>query len=140
VGEAFELFFRLTGQTDARVMVEVHHPGAVADVQPCVPETRFAVTATRVSSDTPVQATTVQPAPDAGWLEQLPPGGIRQLFAHLSAHGTVTESEAASMLGSQRAVRGFSIRFEEYAKKAPFAIRIDTIAGVKRYVREGSNQ
>ncbi|MFT4628273.1 MAG: hypothetical protein ACI8PZ_006968, partial [Myxococcota bacterium] len=28
--------------------------------------------------------------------------------------------------------------FEQYAAKAPFVIRIDVVAGVKRYVREGS--
>jgi hypothetical protein len=64
----------------------------------------------------------------------LPLGGVRQLFAHLAAHGAVTEAEATAMLGSSRAVRQFSIRFEEYARQAPFAVRIETVAGVKRYV------
>jgi hypothetical protein len=137
VGEEVELFFRLAGRADARVLVELHHPSAVADVQPCVLDARFTVTAMRAAAEAVVEPTATSPAIESSWLEQLPEGGVRQLFAHLAAHGTVTEGEAATMLGSQRAVRQFSIRFEEYAQKAPFAVRIDTVGGVKRYVREG---
>ena len=45
----FELVFRLTGNTDARVLVEMNHPSAVSDVTPCVLESRFAVSAGRVA-------------------------------------------------------------------------------------------
>ncbi|HRE88281.1 MAG TPA: hypothetical protein PK095_03990, partial [Myxococcota bacterium] len=34
VGETFELFFRLTGRTEARVLIEVYHPGGSAEVTP----------------------------------------------------------------------------------------------------------
>ena len=50
----------------------------------------------------------------------------------------MTEVEAVAMLGNQRALRRFAIRFEDYAAKAPFSVRIDIVAGVKRYVREGA--
>ena len=50
VGEPFELFFRLTGPADARVLVEIHHQGAEADVVSCVVDGRFAVTAPRGTS------------------------------------------------------------------------------------------
>jgi hypothetical protein len=43
------------------------------------------------------------------------------------------------MLGDARGVRRFALRFEEYAGKVPFAVRIDVVGGVKRYVREGSS-
>ena len=45
-------------------------------------------------------------------------------------------------LGTDRRehVRRFARQFEEYARKAPFAVRIDVVAGVKRYVREGNSQ
>lgn len=136
VGERFELFFRLTGALDARVRIELYHPSAVAEVMAYSPEERFAVTAARVpASTTPVVAS---PATQAGWLEQFTEPGIRQFFEHLAAHGTVTEGEARTMLGSPRSVRQFALRFEEYARKAPFAVRIEAVAGVKRYVREGS--
>jgi hypothetical protein len=65
---------------------------------------------------------------------------VRDLFAHLAAHGVVTAQDATRLLGNERKVRRFSNRFEDYAAKAPFEIRIDTVAGVKRYVREGASR
>jgi hypothetical protein len=172
VGQPFEIFFRLSGSTDARVLVELHHPGAEADVTPGGPTTRFAVSAGRVAVERDVtqlppevrlrspgreyrsetERIAGQPSGQVGgqvsgqdsgqgqrWLEQLPEGGVRQVFAHLAAYGTVTEAEAAGMLGDARGVRRFALRFEEYAGKVPFAVRIDVVGGVKRYVREGSS-
>ncbi|MFT4628840.1 MAG: hypothetical protein ACI8PZ_007536 [Myxococcota bacterium] len=130
--ETFELFFKLTGPTDGRVDVELLHSGAVADVQPCVVDRRFTVAGTGPrESDAPSPT-------DTGWLDALPEGGVRQLFEHLAAHGAVTETEAAAILGGARQVRKLARKFEQYAAKAPFVIRIDVVAGVKRYVREGS--
>ena len=137
VSTAFELFFRLTGSTDTRVQVELYHPSAVANVRPTIPEARFAVSAGRsLAEATPV----AEPTPSAtdNWLNALPDTGVRALFTHLATHGSISESEATAMLGSQRALRRFSLHFEEYAKYAPFTIRIDVIGGVKRYVREGT--
>jgi len=137
VGEAFELFFRLSGTTEARVLVELHHPGAEADVTPCTVDGRFAVTAARTVGVSPgAPARIVQ---RREWLESLPAGGVRQLFEHLAEHGAVTEVEVASMLGGQRAARRFAGQFEELAARVPFGVRIDVVAGVKRYVREGSS-
>jgi hypothetical protein len=138
VGERFELFFRLSGSSDARVQVEAYHPGAVADVRPCVPDTRFAVTATLAPSSPLLPA--AAPTSHAPWLDQLPAGGVRQIFEHLSLHGTVTENEAAIMLGGPRGLRRFALQFETLIQKAPFGVRIDVVAGVKRYVREGSHE
>lgn len=136
VGERFELFFRLSGDMDARVRVELHHPSAAVDVVPCVVEGRFAVTASRGAA---VAAASPGSAGAGGdWLAELPEGGVRQVFEHLAAHGTVTEGEAAGILGGPRVLRRFAVQFEEYAKKAPFGVRIDVVGGVKRYVREGS--
>ncbi|MGY1900768.1 BREX-6 system phosphatase PglZ [Nocardia gipuzkoensis] len=134
VGERFELFFRLSGAVDARALVEIHHPSALADVVPCIPDARFTVTATRA----PVSPAARIGASKASWLEELTESGVRQVFEHLAAHGTVTENEAATILGSPRALRRFALEFEKYARKAPFNVRIDVVAGVKRYVREGS--
>jgi hypothetical protein len=136
VGEPFELFFRLSGSSDTRVRVELFHPGAVADVLPYVSDAHFAVAATRAPSSTSPSV----PAGGARWLDQLPEGGVRHVFEHLAAHGTVTESEAASMLGGARGLRRFALEFEALVQKAPWGVRIDVVAGVKRYVREGSNE
>ncbi|MEU2423697.1 BREX-6 system phosphatase PglZ [Streptomyces sp. NPDC007851] len=138
VGERFELFFRLSGAVDARALIEIYHPSAVADVVPCVPDARFAVTATRAPVSPPSTPAAGIGAGNASWLEQLPESGVRQVFEHLAAHGTVTEDEAAVMLGGPRGLRRFALQFEAYAQKVPFGVRIDVVAGVKRYVREGS--
>ncbi|MCA9533903.1 MAG: BREX-6 system phosphatase PglZ [Myxococcales bacterium] len=153
VGERFELFFRLTGPDSTRVRLELHHPGAVADVTPCVLPDRFSVMGTRPPTKQPPpletpsgEAKLETPAPiltppkdvlGAGWLDDFE-GGVRQVFEHLAAHGTVTEPEAASMLGGPRQFRRFARDFDDYAKKAPFVVRIAEVAGVKRYVREGN--
>jgi hypothetical protein len=138
VGESFELFFRLSGSSDARVRVELYHAGAMADVVSYEPETRFAVSATRASIPLSL-ATEVVSGSRGTWLDQLPAGGVRQVFEHLAAHGTVTENEAAAMLGGARGLRRFALQFEALSEKAPWGIRIDVVAGVKRYVREGNN-
>ena len=155
VGESFELFFRLSGPSDARVLVELHHPSAVAEVAAAVPDARFAVSAARaVLVTAPPLATSApagtapppsarparSPPPSAAppdWLDRLDGPEVRQLFAHLAAHGIVAEAEAATMLGGQRALRRFSSRLEEHLRHAPFTVRIDVVGGVKRYVREG---
>ena len=145
VGQRFELFFRLMGSGDARVQVEVHHPGGALDVQPALPETRFPVLfdnrgAGRVTSSRapePPPGAMAAPGVTAGWLERLPEGP-RRLFAHLSAHGAVTEPEAAAILGGPRELRRFSGQLEEHSRVAPFVVRVQVVGGVKRYVREGS--
>ena len=137
VGQRFELFFRLAGTTESRALVELHHPGAEADVTPCVLDGRFAVNATRAAGQEAPAGSRV--APSHPWLTHLPDEGVRRVFQHLADHGAITETEAAAMLGGQRGLRRFAMRFEEYATKAPFAVRIDVVAGVKRYVREGAS-
>lgn len=135
VSESFELFFRLVGPTDARVQVELRHDGAEAEVIPCVVDGRFAVTlggTGEASAQPQVRSNT------GDWLSALADAGVRQVFEHLASYGAVTETEAAAMLGGQRAVRRFALKFEEYAALAPFGVRIDVVGGVKRYVREGS--
>ncbi len=139
VGEPFELFFELSGPAQGRVRVELYHPSAVAEVAPCAVG-RFAVSAVGGPA-TPTEAPSPSPAAsDRDWLAELPEGGVRDLFAHLAAHGVVTAQDATRLLGNERRVRRFSNRFEDYAAKAPFEIRIDTVAGVKRYVREGASR
>ncbi len=128
VGDWFEVFFRLTGPAERRVRITLHPTRGDLDIPEASPAGRFAVTASQIAS----QPTTS----GKDWLSELPEGGIRQLFAHLQAHGSVTEAEAAQMLGGARAVRRFSGSFERHAEKAPFGVRIETIGNIKRYVRE----
>jgi len=136
VGETFELFFRLSGTADDRVRVELQRAAADVDVVPWILEQRFSVAPARTTLDTaPVSPQVVE---RRDWLDEFPAGGIRQFFEHLAAHGAVTEVEAATMLGGQRALRRFALDFDKFATRTPFRIRIDVVAGVKRYVREGT--
>jgi hypothetical protein len=135
VGQTFELLFRLAGAGDSKVLVEIYHQGAEADVVPCVVDGRFAVTPRRVAQGVSSRKTSADT--DRNWLSDLPEGGARRLFEHLAKHGSVTEDEASAMLGGPRELRRFANRFEEFAAKLPFDVRIDVIAGVKRYVRQG---
>lgn len=138
VGETFEIFFRLTGPVEARVRVELHHPGAEAEVVPYALDTRFLVSevARRQPTPEPGVEPVAAPRESDAWLALLPPDGPRQMFAHIAAHGAVTDAEAQGMFPSPRAVRAFALAFESYAAKAPFGVRIETVGGVKRYVRE----
>ncbi len=136
LGEPFELFFRINGEADARVQVELYHPGAEADVQPFALESRFTVTVARGSAITKDQTVVTSEA----WLDELPDDGVRQMFRHLAKHGTVTETEATNLLGGSRKLRRFSTEFESLARIAPFEVRIDVVGGVKRYVREAATE
>ena len=130
--EDADVDFALTGPDDGRVQVTVAHLADVAVVEPCTLDQRFEVLGRRRLREEPAPLET-----GGNWLHTLPEGGIRDLFAHLSAHGTVTEEEAVRFLGSARALRRLSKDFEALAAKAPFNVEIRDVGGVKRYVREG---
>ncbi|WP_216923311.1 BREX-6 system phosphatase PglZ [Synechococcus sp. CCAP 1479/9] len=148
VGEAFELFFRLSGSSQEKVRVEVFHPSGTDQVAPCIPECRFLVTALSTAPQRPSEVATPapQPAPATSpdspipqWLQDLSEDGkIRQLFAHLADHGAITEPEVAAMLGSPRAARRFALQVDALASRAPFSVRIVVVGEVKRYVKEQS--
>ena len=137
VGESFELFFRLAGTADTLALVELCHTGTNAGEASFLLDGGFPVTS---SPHKVVSAATIVKSPDlvSEWLLQFQDRGVRLLFEHLAAHGVVTESEAANMLGGHRELRRFARQFEDLAAMSPFGVRIETIAGVKRYVREGA--
>jgi hypothetical protein len=138
VGQTFELLFRLSGRTDARALVVLHHPSHAVELHEGGPAQRFAVTATGKADEQPPAPAPAASAPPAGsWLDSLP-AGVRELFAHIEAHGACVEDEAAAMLGGARQLRRFSGQFDSYAALAPFGVRIEVVNNVKRYVREGA--
>jgi hypothetical protein len=148
VGESFELFFRLSGSSQEKVRVELFHPGATDQVVSSIPEARFLVSAlstapqrqSEVMEQAPTPATTtLQDSAMPQWLVDLSEDEkIRQLFAHLAAHGAITEPEVAAMLGSPRAARRFSVQVDDLASRAPFSVRVVVVGEVKRYVKEQS--
>lgn len=138
VGGTFELFFRLTGRIDDRVQVELYHPSALADVTPCTVDARFAVTPARGGAPALTEAEPAKGDPAGTWLDEIDDPGFRQVFAHIEAHGSITEVQMTDVLGNARRVRRFATDFDELAKKAPFVVSIASIGGMKRYVREGT--
>ena len=145
VGNAFELFFRLAGPIEARVAVEVGGVGAATVIEAAHVAQRFHVSArAQVAGTEPHEAQarvvgTAAPgvAPPSSWLSSLPEGGVRHAFEHIQLYGSLTEAEAAEMLGGPRHARRFALEFEPYAAMAPFLVRVEVVGGVKRYVREG---
>lgn len=152
VGERFEVFFRLTGLAEGRVQVAVNHPSNQAKVDCVVPPAWFEVAAAHVPKPLPAAGIegksssapyTPDEAPESerlavgvAWLNTLPAGGVRDVFAHLMSHGTATEAEVSSMLGGARAARRFTNDLDGYVKKTPFQVRIEVVAGVKRFKKE----
>jgi hypothetical protein len=132
VGESFEVFFRIAGDADARVRIELHHPSKTAEVKACVVDARFPVSAVRVA---PPAAPKAPPRQDQ-WLEGFEDAREREVFAHLATHGVITEAELGQKLGGARELRAFSRRVDELAKKAPFGVRIEAVGNVKRYVKD----
>ena len=129
VDGSFELFFRLSGPADRRIPVELFHPTGTEEVEPGRTARRFAVAGAALGSS--------DKDGDKAWLQELPEGGVRRLFEHLAAHGSINEAEATQLFGSARKLRRFSMKFESYAALAPFGVRIESSAGGKRFVREG---
>jgi len=132
MGTPFEVFFRLSGPADQRARVELFHPSGVEDVQPGSTKRQFEVAGEAVDA--------VAPPTDKGWLMSLPEGGVRRLFEHLAAHGSINEPEATGLLGSPRKLRKFSREFDEHAALAPFGVRVEFGAAGKRFVREGDGE
>ena len=136
IDEDFEVFFRLTGGRGQRVVVELLHPSAEVQVEPCTVSGRFTVAPGR--NEPARDAMPV--SDDSTWLASLADEPVRRVFAHLQAHGVVTEPEVVRFLGNARAARRFSLKVEDHALHAPFAVRIEVVAGVKRYVKEGGTR
>lgn len=122
VGAAWtELLFSLEGPYAARLPLKLFHHSGRESVAPLSLDARFEVT--RVLS------------PPA-WHENITDEGARKVLMHLEAHGSITESEIIKLLGSPQKLRRFSNRFEEYARKVPFRVRIEFVANIKRYTKE----
>lgn len=135
VGEDWtEVFLTIEGPQDEQVRLELLHLDAVERVAPGQVEGWFVVEGkTGAGQGHPLVPT----AHTADWLGSLPDDGTRQVFSHLERHGVVTETEAVQMLGSPRAFRRFSGRFEEFLVCTPLRVRIEVTPEGKRYLKEG---
>ena len=126
VGEATELFFRLRGGSVAKVGLEVAC-GGDASADP-VHAGFFSVEGATASTGTEGLQE---------WLAGVADTDHRQVLAHLVAHGSITEAEVASMVGTPARARRFGTALDVLVPDtAPIRVRVATVAGVKRYVRE----
>lgn len=130
-----ELFFSLEGPVDEKARVEVFHPDGVVRAAPVSPEAWFGVTGRKPSGASPISP--ARAASAAAWESALEDEGARRIFVHLAQHGSITEVEATRLLGSARAFRAFSARFDALRARVPFETRVETTPEGKRYVREG---
>ncbi|MFZ5476693.1 MAG: hypothetical protein ACOZNI_07960 [Myxococcota bacterium] len=81
-------------------------------------------------------ATTVPDTP--GWLAGIPDSGARAVFQHLHDFGSVSEDEAAHLLGGPRALRAFTLRVDDWSELTPFTVFVEQGPSGKRYVRGGA--
>ena len=145
VGKPFDVYFRLHGPEESRVRVELFHPGSADTVKPGTVTDRFDVicdlrppaqvtpaSRIRAAGDSSLEKTTSD-----AWLREFEDEGVRRVLQQLWQHAVVAETELESMLGSPREARRFARQVDDYARRIPFAIRVETVGGMKRYVREG---
>jgi hypothetical protein len=140
-----EVLFDLTGLEDERVRVAVYETETEEELVSVSPEVSFSVVGTLAEPpdppDTgpesmPATISAVSPTLSSTWQDSFEDENIRAVFIHLQRHGSVTEHELTQFLGGARKARSFSLAFEEYLKKVPFSVRIETTASGKRYVKE----
>ncbi len=137
-----EVLFDLLGPEDERVLVEIYFPEAEAETKSAIPEAHFRAVGAlpdALQEAEPLTASTSSPVPipqNSTWQDSFEDENIRTVFIHLQRHGSVTEHELTQFLGGARKARSFSLAFEEYLKKVPFSVRIETTASGKRYVKE----
>jgi hypothetical protein len=123
------LYFRLAGNVEERVPMRLREATRSSSVTPATTEERF-----QVMLRTTAPPTAPPPSTALSWLEGLPEG-VQKVFRHLAEHGSINEIEATQLLGGARQFRNFSLNLDDYRKRAPFAVRVDTSAGIKTFVR-----
>ena len=131
-----KVFFNLEGALSEPVQVEILHPEGVETVAKTTLPDWFEVDFRRGLPGQPKAEEKDEDRP-LDWADAFPDEGTRKVFLHLQKHGSVTEVEVVGFLGSPRAFRQFSLKFEEHLPKVPFRVRIEGSVDGKRYVKDG---
>ncbi|MBD2510110.1 BREX-6 system phosphatase PglZ [Nostoc muscorum FACHB-395] len=129
--EWVEVLFDLRGQRDERVRIEIFHPDGIEDIEATIPQEYFDVSG---SLKTEIPTTQIPSIND--WQDSFEDKTVAQVFLHLQKHNSITEIELTQILGNARKARRFALDFEEYLKKVPFSVRIETTSNGKRYVKQ----
>ncbi len=132
------------GPRHRRVQVELFHGSQRVEVTPCVPDARFAVAATRTSICTTAACCRAHRGRAVGQRARGCWTSRRAASGRCSSTSPFTGQLRRAKPPTCSAARGPCVDsrrdFEEFAQKAPFCVRIDMVAGFKRYVREGNSQ
>jgi hypothetical protein len=130
-----EVLFDLKGQSDERVRVEVFHPDSTQDVESIIIQEYFNVSG---SLKVALSSSEVQKVENNSndWQNNFEDPAVAKVFIHIQKHNSITETELTQILGNARKMRRFSVDFEEYLKKVPFAVKIEITNNGKRYVKQ----
>lgn len=145
-----EVLFDLKGEQDERVRVEIFHPDGIEKVEANIPQEYFNVSGallkieafnTEKSNNKKIKTTkntipSLESTTVTDWQDNFEDEGVKRVFIHLQQHDSITETELIQILGNPRKVRRFSLEFEEYLKRVPFSVRIETTSNGKRYVKQ----
>jgi hypothetical protein len=141
VEHPFELFFKLMGPSEMRTPIQLRHATGAGVVAVYSSSEHYEVEQVLAMAHEPSASKAKPPALKAvndeppKWALSLPEA-VRSVFLHLQAHGSINTEEATRILGGPRAFNRFSLRFDDYAARTPFRVRIEMTGGQKRYLRE----
>jgi hypothetical protein len=126
-----EVLFDLKGQSDERVRVEVFHPDSTQDVESIIIQEYFNVSG---SLKVALSSSEVQKVENNSndWQNNFEDSAVAKVFIHIQKHNSITETELTQILGNARKMRRFSVDFEEFLKKVPFAVKIEITNNGKR--------
>jgi len=138
VGEPFEIFFKLLGDSTRAARVRLAHPWAEADVEAFTLDEPFDVLALlgrrRAPEVSEVLIAAEAEIPAYGSRTEVP-DALRPAFEHLLRYGNVSEQDLFQLVGPAKA-RRFARKVALLAEAAGFSIRIEVVNGLKCYVRE----
>ena len=127
-----EILFRLVGRNKGASRIRLRLPRTRAP-EKLLPEWLDIQTLSPASSGSlPV----IKMPKNESWLDALPEEA-RKIFDYLAKHDSLSEAEAAHLLGKASAVRRFRNKLAEYTALAPFGVRIDNVNHNLRFVRTG---
>ena len=128
-----EVLFDLRGNKDERVRIEIFHPDNVAEIEPLTLISYFNVSGALIKDKSSSESANLKSNSD--WQDNFSDANIKQVFLHLDRHNSITESELNQMLGSPRKARRFAGNLEQYLKRVPFSVKVETTSNGKRYVK-----
>ncbi len=128
-----EVLFDLRGNKDERVRIEIFHPDNVAEIEPLTLISYFNVSGALIKDKSSSESANLKSNSD--WQDNFSDANIKQVFLHLDRHNSLTEAELNQMLGSPRKARRFAGNLEQYLKRVPFSVKVETTSNGKRYVK-----